>query len=122
MRRARFVTTFVVIALLGAFAAFAWRSLPDAPPRESERSGHAAHAADPSFRASGIVVSLDRTAGTVTLSHGPLQNLGMGPMTMGFKVTDRATLDGLVVGARVTFHADVLDGSFVATQIERAAQ
>ena len=120
MHSRRFVITLLLIALLGGFAAFAWRSLPDAPPREP--SGHAAHAADPNFRASGVVVSLDRAAGLVTLSHGPLQNLGMGPMTMGFKITDRAVLDALAVGARITFHADAVDGDFVATRIERVAQ
>jgi Cu(I)/Ag(I) efflux system periplasmic protein CusF len=122
MTRRGFLTRLGGIALLGALAAFAWQSLPDAPRRESGRSGHEAHAGDPAFRADGVVVSVDRKAGMVTISHGPLQNLGMPPMTMGFSVTDRASLETLVVGARIRFHPDVLDGVFMATRIERVSQ
>lgn len=122
MTQRGFLIRLALVALLGVLAAFAWRSLPEAPQRERERSGHASHAADPAFLADGVVVSLDRKAGIVTISHGPLQNLGMGPMTMGFLVTDRASLENLVVGAGIRFHADLLDGAFVATNIERAAQ
>ena len=122
MTRRGFLASLVVIAFLGALAAFAWRSLPDAPRRETQPSSHEAHAGDPALRAEGVVVSTDRKAGIVTISHGPLRNLGMGPMTMGFAVTDRAALDTLVIGARVRFHADLLDGAFVATGIERLPQ
>ena len=111
----------VMIAAGGVFAAFAWLSLPPPPRPAGEVSGHV-HAGDAAFLADGVVVSVDRKAGIVTISHGPLQNLGMQPMTMGFAVTDRASLDTLVVGARVKFHADALDGVLVATKIERVSQ
>lgn len=110
-----------MIAAGGVFAAFAWLSLPPPPRPAGEPSGHA-HAGDTAFLADGVVVSVDRKAGMVTISHGPLQNLGMPPMTMGFAVADRASLETLVVGAKVKFHADVLDGAFVATRIERVPQ
>jgi Cu(I)/Ag(I) efflux system protein CusF len=122
MTRRSFLTRLVVVALLGAFAAFAWRSLPDAPRREAERGGHDAHAGDPAFLAEGVVLELDRGAGKVTISHGPLQNLGMPPMTMGFAVTERAVLDTLQPGVRVRFHADVVGGVFMASRIERLQQ
>ena len=122
MTRRNFMIRLAVIALFGAAAAFAWRSLPDAPRPEREPSGHAAHAADPALRTDGVVVSVDRKAGTLTISHGPLQHLGMPPMTMAFADSDRAILETLQPGARVRFHADVLDGAFMATQIERLAQ
>lgn len=119
MTRTSFLLRLAVVALLGAFAAFAWRSLPDAPRPQPERAGHDAHAADPAFRAEGVVVALDRTAGTVTISHGPLRNLGMPPMTMAFAVTNRAALDTLQPGVRIRFHADAVGDAFMATQIER---
>ena len=122
MTRKNFLSRLAVVALIGVVAAFAWRSLPDTPRPERESSSHAAHAADPALRADGVVVSVDRKAGVLTISHGPLQHLGMPPMTMAFAVTDRAILETLQPGARVRFHADVLDGGFIATQIERLAQ
>ena len=72
----------LAVALAAAFVASVWMSLPQ-PPRpaaEQRAGGHAAHG-----------------AGQVTISHGPLANLGMGAMTMGFQLADRALLQALPV-------------------------
>jgi len=37
----------------------------------------------------GEVRKVDAAAGKLTIRHGPLENLGMGPMTMVFKVNAR---------------------------------
>lgn len=111
----------VLIAGLGAFAVFAWLSLPPPPRPPGERLGHA-HGGDPAALADGVVVSVDRAASAITISHGPLHHLGMPPMTMGFRLDQPALLGMLNVGDKVKFHADIRDGAFVATKIERMPQ
>jgi len=120
MLRAGFTPKLVMIAVGGAFAAFVWLSLPPAPRPPGEQPGHA-HGGDPAALADGIVVSVDRAAGEVTISHGPLQHLGMPPMTMAFRAGDRTLLDQVRQGDRVKFHADVLGGAFTVTRIDRVA-
>ncbi|MES2095913.1 MAG: copper-binding protein [Pseudomonadota bacterium] len=56
------------------------------------KSGHGA----------GVIKALDRTAGKVTLAHGPVAELRWPAMTMGFSAPV-AMLDGLAVGDRVAF-------------------
>jgi Cu/Ag efflux protein CusF len=115
------MTRLVMIAVLGVFAAFAWLSLP-APPRPAgEPSGHA-HASDPRALADGVVLSIDRAASGITISHGPLDALGMPPMTMGFRVGDPALLENVNPGDKVKFHVDVIGDAFTVTKIERVAQ
>lgn len=53
--------------------------------------------------ATGVVKAVDKQGGTVTLAHGPINALGWGPMTMGFKVANPALLDGISVGQKVQF-------------------
>lgn len=119
--RADFTIKLLMIAAAGAFAAFAWLSLPPAPRPEGEQPGHA-HGGDPAALADGVVLSLDRAAGEITISHGRLYHLGMPPMTMAFRAGDRALLDQVKSGDKVRFHADVLGGAFIVTRIEGVAQ
>ena len=64
----------------------------------------------------GIVKKLDRTAGKVTLAHGPLPN-GMAAMTMAFKVRDAGWLIGLQEGQKVHF---AIDDEMTIVRIEAA--
>ncbi|MBU0499929.1 MAG: copper-binding protein [Gammaproteobacteria bacterium] len=66
----------------------------------------------------GTVKKLDSGAGTVTLAHGPMENLGMPGMTMSFPVQDKAMLEGLSVGAKVKFHAEQMGEVITITKIE----
>lgn len=116
-----YLMKLVVIAVFGAFAAFAWLSLPTPPRPQAEQPGHA-HAGAPTSLADGVVLSVDRAARNVTINHGPLQHLGMPPMTMEFQLGDPALLENVNVGDKVKFHADVIGGAFTVTRIERAAQ
>jgi Cu/Ag efflux protein CusF len=116
------VMKLFLIAGFGVFAAFAWLALPTPPRPQGEQPGHN-HASDPAVLADGVVLSIDRAAGRVTISHGPLSNLGMPPMTMGFQVGDPVLLDRVSAGDKVRFHADVASGgAFTVTIIERVAQ
>lgn len=109
-----------VVAAVAAVAAFAWFLLP-APPRpedEQPSGGHASHAGDPTALADGVVLSVDRAAKNVTISHGPLYNLSMPPMTMGFQVADPMLLENIKAGDKVRFHVDVIGGAFTVMKIE----
>jgi Cu/Ag efflux protein CusF len=67
----------------------------------------------------GEVRRVDRTAGKLTLRHGPLANLEMPAMTMVFRVKDLAWLAQLEVGDRVRFIAQRVDGNLSITALER---
>lgn len=110
----------IVAAFVLAVGAFAWFSLPTPPRPEGEGAsgGHASHAGDPSALADGVVLSVDRSSNALTISHGPLHNLGMPPMTMGFQAGDPALLERIKPGDKVRFHVDVIGGAFTVMSIE----
>lgn len=67
----------------------------------------------------GVVRMIDRHAGRMVLRHGPIENLGVPPMTMIFRIKDPKLIEGIESGAAVRFMADRLEGSFTITHIER---
>jgi len=69
---------------------------------------------------SGVVKKVDKGAGKVTISHGPLENLGMPKMTMVFRVKDPAMLDRLKEGDEIRFVADKVDGAYTMMSFEAA--
>ena len=66
----------------------------------------------------GLVKKVDKDAGKVTISHGPLDNLGMPKMTMVFRVKDPAMLDRLKEGDKILFVAEKVDGAFTVMSFE----
>ncbi|OWW21836.1 hypothetical protein AYR66_22405 [Noviherbaspirillum denitrificans] len=66
----------------------------------------------------GTVQKVDKAARKVTLKHGDLKNLGMGPMTMAFQILDQTQLDRLKVGDKVSFVAKLVSGKLTVTMIE----
>jgi Cu/Ag efflux protein CusF len=68
----------------------------------------------------GLVKKVDKDAGKITISHGPLENLGMPKMTMVFRVKDPAMLDRLKEGDKILFVADKVDGAFTVMSFESA--
>jgi Cu(I)/Ag(I) efflux system protein CusF len=87
----------------------------------AQHSGHppAAPAASTQM-ADGEVRRIDLERGTILLKHGDIPNLGMGPMTMGFKLKDRAAAKDLKVGDKVKFIAEQQGETLIVTQIRRA--
>lgn len=67
-----------------------------------------------------MVLSVDRAAKDITIRHGPLHNLGMPPMTMGYRVADPTGLEQIKAGDRVRFHAHAIGGVFTVMKIEPA--
>lgn len=86
--------------------------------------GHAGHAGMTAARpaatplSDGLVKKVDKAAGRLTLSHGPLPN-GMPAMTMAFRVRDAAWLDQVKPGDAVRFAAEQVDGAMTVVRLER---
>ena len=69
--------------------------------------------------AEGIVKKVDRQAGRVTISHGPLPN-GMPAMTMVFRAAEPGLLDQVKVGDKIRFAVERVGGVLTVTSLEAA--
>lgn len=68
----------------------------------------------------GEIKAIDRSAGTVTIKHGPIKEFGWSAMTMTFPLVHRSALKTLKKGAHVRFDVQRKeDGSVVITAIEK---
>ncbi len=87
-------------------------------------AGHGNHAttqpAMSSVLVDGVVKKIDKAAGKVTISHGPLTNLNMPAMTMVFRVKEAAWLDQMQSGGKIRFVADSIDGTLTIVRYEAA--
>lgn len=75
----------------------------------------AAKPAEGAELAEGVVRSVDKDAGTVTIRHGELKSVGMGAMTMVFQVRDKTWLDDLKPGDKLRFDVVEEAGQYVVT-------
>ena len=97
-----------------------------APAGAAMDHGHGAHqmAAAPADAqgalSEGTVKKVDKAAGKITISHGPLENLGMPSMTMVFRAADPSLLDDVKAGDKIRFAADRVEGVFMVTKLEVA--
>lgn len=110
----------LLIAIL-FFTAPAWAQ------QAADHSGHHATSAKtdakakaPGALADGEVRKVDREAKKITLRHGPIPSIDMGPMTMAYQVRDPALLDKVKTGDKVKFDAEKTGGNYVITRIEPA--
>ena len=101
-------------ALLAALAIFA--ATPALAADKHAGHSHAAPAA--ATLVDGTVKKVDKAAGKLTLSHGPLPN-GMPAMTMAFGVKNPAWLDQLKAGDKIRFGMEDTGGVLTVTRIER---
>lgn len=67
----------------------------------------------------GEIKKIDKSAGKLTIKHGPLKNLGMGAMTMIFKAKDPAMLNEVKEGDKINFVAENANGQLTVTKLER---
>jgi Cu(I)/Ag(I) efflux system protein CusF len=65
----------------------------------------------------GLVKKVDKGAGKVTVSHGPLPN-GMPAMTMVFRVKEVAWFDQMKEGDKIRFKADQVNGAMTLVRFE----
>ena len=70
--------------------------------------------------ADGEVRKVDKTAGKMTIKHGPLANLEMPPMTMVFRVKDATMLDQVKAGDAIKFKAEMVGGNYTVTELKPA--
>jgi Cu/Ag efflux protein CusF len=80
----------------------------------------ASFAADQVSWAEGTLKKIDQTTHTAVIAHGPIESIGMAPMTMQFAVKDAAGLAKLKAGDKVRFQAIMAGGDIVVTRIEAA--
>lgn len=66
----------------------------------------------------GVVKKIDRRVGEVTIAHGPLTNLGMGPMTMTFRLKTASLADGVKEGSRVQFVAENVNNELTVVALK----
>jgi Cu(I)/Ag(I) efflux system protein CusF len=96
-----------------------------AAPALAQHTGHGAPAKPAATTAAepsdGEVRRVDKTRGTVLLKHGEIKNLGMGAMTMSFKLKDPAMADQLKEGDKVKFTAEQKGEDLIITSIRRAS-
>ena len=66
----------------------------------------------------GIVKSVDPVGETITFAHEPMTSLNWPAMTMGFKVKDKALLDRVKPGDKVTFTLAQSGKDYLITSIK----
>ncbi len=104
-----------LLALVFAAPAFAQQKSDDHAAHHS-----AASASAPVEMTEGEIRKVDRAAGTMTIKHGEIKNLGMPPMTMVFKARNVALLDKVKIGEKVRFTAEqTTAGVLVVTEVQR---
>lgn len=87
------------------------------------QSDHTMHAqAKPSAPAAawtgGVVRAIHKQENQVTISHEPLANLGMGKMTMTFRLKSPALVEGIKEGAKIRFVAENVNGELTVIALE----
>jgi Cu/Ag efflux protein CusF len=109
--KALITASLIAIASLGAVSVQA----------AGDHAGHAMAAPAAEMQmVDGQVKKVDKAAGKVTLSHGPLTNLNMPAMTMAFKVSNAAWLDQMKSGDKIRFMADTVNGAITVVHFEPA--
>lgn len=98
-----------------------------AMPMAMAQTDHSAHhgevgaASEAATRlAEGTVKKIDKSAGKLTIAHGPLVALDMPAMTMAFRAAEPGLLDQVKVGDRIRFEAEKVGGTLTVTSLEVA--
>lgn len=68
----------------------------------------------------GVVRTVHKQDGQMTIAHGPLANLGMGKMTMTFRVKSPALFEGIKEGSKIRFVAENVNGELTIVALEAA--
>lgn len=68
----------------------------------------------------GVVRTLHKQDGQITISHEPLVNLGMGKMTMTFRLKTPALAEGIKEGSRIRFVAENVNGELTVVALQPA--
>lgn len=105
-----------VSLVLPATAAVAQQKMDDMKGMDMGKK--TAASAQSVHKAVAMVKKVDARAGTVTLSHEPVQSLNWPAMTMGFKVADKKLLDKLTEGKKVEVEFKQQGKDYVVTSVK----
>lgn len=108
----------ILIAALFLGAGLAFQAAADNGKKPPGKTGAKAAAASTAWT-EGEVARVEKAAGTVTIKHGAMPKFDMPPMTMPYKVKDKAVLDQLKPGDRIRFDVDAVGGVFTVLRLEK---
>jgi Cu(I)/Ag(I) efflux system periplasmic protein CusF len=106
----------VLKLLFTAFAAGVFAMSPALAQMKHDH--HSAAQSSQVHKGTGVVTSVDRNAGKVTLKHDPIKTLNWPSMTMGFAVKDKALLDNVAKDRKVDFEFVQEGKQYVITSIK----
>ncbi len=66
----------------------------------------------------GVVRTIHKQENQITISHEPLANLGMGKMTMTFRLKSPALVEGIKEGSKIRFVAENVNGELTVVALE----
>jgi Cu/Ag efflux protein CusF len=66
----------------------------------------------------GVVKTIHKQDGQITIAHGPLANLGMGKMTMTFRLKTPALIEGVKEGSDIRFVAENVKGELTVVALQ----
>lgn len=112
------IVTLVVAAMLPTAAALAQQKMGDMKGMGANMAKKPAATTQTTHIATGVVKLLDAKAGVVTLAHDPVSSLNWPPMTMGFKVKDKALLAKLKEGQKKGFEFVQEDDGYLVTSVK----
>ena len=69
--------------------------------------------------AKGTIIAIQLESGTIKIKHGEIKKLDMSAMTMTYKVSNPALLQGLSAGDHVGFDVQEQGGDYVVTAIRQ---
>jgi Cu/Ag efflux protein CusF len=114
MKQAAALTFATVLAACGHAASHA-QSMKGMEPSATTQKG----TSGTTHHAVGVVRNVDPKRGVVTLEHGPVNTLNWPPMTMDFRVRDKAGLAALKPGQKVEFDlVEEQKGNYVINRIK----
>jgi Cu(I)/Ag(I) efflux system periplasmic protein CusF len=108
--------TTALLALLGGTAPLAFAQVD----HDAHHGGASVADEADAKLAEGTVKRIDKSAGKLTIAHGPLEELGMPPMTMVFRAAEPGLLDQVKVGDKIRFTVEKIGGALTVTSLETA--
>jgi Cu(I)/Ag(I) efflux system protein CusF len=113
-----YLATLGLAALLAGCGEKAANTAESTSPTSGDMGNMAMPADTKMGKGTGTVTAIDKVAGTVTLDHGPIPEVGWPAMTMAFKARPEL-LDGVAVGDKVAFDLALTGTSGEVTAIRK---
>jgi Cu/Ag efflux protein CusF len=110
----------IVIAVSMLVAAFAFQANAQDSHKHHATEGAKPAAAESAALTDGEVRKVDKTAGKLTIKHGPMPQFQMPAMTMVYRVKDKAMLESLKAGDKIKFDVDGVGSEFTVLHLEKA--